>query len=50
MKPRLSSVWEYGKLTSDSLADKAAQAVARFLNDGNFRAIEVLGKDRASIR
>jgi hypothetical protein len=43
MKPRLSSVWEYGKLTADSVAEKSGQMIARFLTDGNFRSIEHLG-------
>ena len=43
MKPRLSCVWEYGKMTSDALADKAAHALTRFLSDGNFRIVEIQG-------
>jgi hypothetical protein len=40
MMPRLASVWEYGKLTSDAVAEKAAQSAVRFLQDNNFKLIE----------
>ena len=40
MTPRETSVWSYGAKTSDSIAERAATAVMKFLQDGNFKNIE----------
>jgi hypothetical protein len=40
MTPRETSVWSYGAKTSESIAERAAVAVMKFLQDGNFRNIE----------
>lgn len=41
MAVRLTSVWFYGSKNSDRVAQLAATAVSRFLEDGEFRHIEL---------
>jgi hypothetical protein len=40
LSPRLTSVWTYGSTSVDSIAERAAYAVAHFLEDGEFNTIE----------
>jgi len=40
MKPRLTSMWFYGAKNADTVATRAAEALAAFLRTGDFRRIE----------
>ncbi len=40
MSPRLSTVWKYGALTSDAIAERATHCLLQFLQDGEFRKLE----------
>ena len=40
MTPRECSIWAYGSKTSDAVAERAAQAVVKYLQDGVFQTIE----------
>jgi hypothetical protein len=43
LAPRLTSVWHFGKLTADTIAERAAQSIVRYLEDRNFTPIERAG-------
>lgn len=44
LTPRLTSVWAYGSKNSAHVAQRAADAVYRFLQSGDFRDIEIATK------
>lgn len=48
MTPREASIWSYGAKTTDSVAERAAQAVAKFLEDGKFMTIEQMNPTPAT--
>ena len=43
LAPRLTSVWIFGKLTVEPMAERAAQSIVRYLDDCNFTPIERAG-------
>jgi hypothetical protein len=43
MMPRLTAIWPYGSKNADDIAKRAATALIRFLESGDFLAIEAAG-------